>query len=244
MQRKKPKLRGQKQSRSAVYPIGEIPEDVIHKIAGWLVYYAYVGHADLTGNDWGAFFAKAVGGNYNASNLDAHDVSLENCAWSAKTVKDGSPFDCQKVRFISGRNSPTYSAGITDPLKNPQETGRAVLDIWNGRIDRVASEFEDYRLLALVRNMIDMKFALFEAEITRFIPGDYKWEMNKRGNLEGRDASGTHHFTWQPSGSQFTIIKAMPASVVKFTINRPPTMDVDEVLHNLKFDKSWVKIHS
>ena len=102
---------------------------------------------------------------------------------------------------------------------------------------------DEYRLLALVRNMNTMQFAMFEEEISRFVAGNYRWKTNKNNNLVGQDAAtGEHRFTWQPHGGQFTIIKQVPASAVKFEIKHPPTIDFDEMLQKVKFDKSWIKI--
>lgn len=51
---KRPKLRDSyKLQTSEPYPINEIPEDLIVKIGGHLVYLLYVGRKDLTGSDWG-----------------------------------------------------------------------------------------------------------------------------------------------------------------------------------------------
>ena len=55
------------------------------------------------------------------------DVVLGKMAWSMKTVKNASPFRCKNIRLISGRCSPDYSYGITDPHKDIQETGRDCL---------------------------------------------------------------------------------------------------------------------
>ena len=74
------------------------------------------------------------------------------------------------ARFISGRNSPDYSLGITDPHV-AAATGRAVL-ARNSRINRAMEECEDLRIAFLVRNIAAKEFVLFE-EAARFIPDDY-----------------------------------------------------------------------
>ena len=243
MPRNRPRLRGTRQSRNAVYPLGEFPDELIHEIARHLVYLTAVGHADLSGNEWGHVFAAAVGGEHHASNLDSGDVTLDNCAWSLKTVKSSNPFEARQTRLISGRNSPTYSRGITDPFISIPETGRAVLEIWNARVDRVLNDYEDYRSLVLIRNMNVLRFSMFESEVTRFIPGDYQWGLNARENFEGINSqTGEHCFTWQPHGGQFTILKTVPASAIKYQIRRPPMLDFQEVLNSVRFDPSWVEI--
>ena len=245
MPQSKPRLRGKKQSRNGIYPIGEFPRSLIHEVARRLVYLYAVGRTDLSGNDWASCFAGAVGGETSASNLDTCDVSFENCAWSAKTVKAPVPSQSSHVRLISGRNSPTYSRDIDDPFKNKSATGRAVLEIWNERVNRVLSAYEDFRLVVLVRNFNTLQFAMFENEITRFVPSDYRWTINAKRNFEGYDAStGQHCFTWQPHGGQFTIIRNLPASAQFYEIKRPPVMDIDDVVKNIGFNASWVKTGS
>ena len=73
----------------------------------------------------------------------------------------------------------------------------------------------------------------------------YRFEWNSRGNLEGYEiASDEHRFTWQPSGSQFTIIEKIPQKRVHLKVKRPAPLDKEEVLKTLKFDKTWYDIVS
>ncbi len=244
MPQSKLKLRGKKQSRKSVYPLGEFPRQLVYDIAKRLVHLSYVGKADITGDDCSYCFAKALGGESHSSNLHTQDVSFENCAWSVKTVKNPAPFECDQVRLISGRNSPTYSGKINDPFKDIDKTGRVVLEIWNKRIDRTLSDYEDFRLLVVVRNFNTLQFAMFETENTRFTPSNYFWKINNRRNFEGFDAvSRKHRFTWQPHGGQFTIIRELPASTSRYEIRCPPTLDIKEVLRKVGFEQSWVTFH-
>jgi len=88
-----------------------------------------------------------------------------------------------------------------------------------------------------------MEFTIFEMEAEKYNPKSYKWEINKRNNLEGFEiATNKHKFTWQPHGSQFTIIYDVPDDAVKFKIKRPPVLDFNETIKQLGFDKSWVTI--
>lgn len=239
----KPKLRGQKRSRESLYPIGEFPKEVIRNIAARLVFLSAVGNADISGAQWAWCFAKAIDGEDHKSNLDACDVTKENCAWSLKTVKTEKPFFHRNVRLISGRNAPQFSAGISDTSKDLQKTGSVVLGIWNERVNRVMNEHDEYRLLVMVRNMNTMQFVMFEEEISRFVAGDYRWKKNKQGNLVGCNAATEAHcFTWQPHGAQFTIHKQIPASAVKFEIKHPPMVEFDNVLREVGFDDSWITI--
>lgn len=202
-----------------------------------------VGHGDITGDDFAGIFADAISGLHRSSPLGIADVAWNGCGWSAKTVKASNPFEQTRVRLISGRNSPNYSHDISDPLADLEATGRAVLEIWNARVDEALSEHDDLRIFVMIRNMEAREFMLFEHEAVRFIPNDFRWEKNGRGNIEGYDKrTGEHRFTWQPHGSQFTIIHAVPSSPYRFRITRKPGL-VEErhVLNLIRFDDSWIE---
>ena len=60
---KHPRLRdGHKLITSELYPINEVSDDIIVKIAGYFTYLLYVGRKDINGSDWGDAFAKAIDG--------------------------------------------------------------------------------------------------------------------------------------------------------------------------------------
>lgn len=160
-----------------------------------------------------------------------------------KTVKNVNPFTCKKIRLISGRCSPDYSYGITDPHKDIQETGRAVLGIWNERINIAQDNYNPVRTSILVRSNDLLSYCLFEEENHRYRTSDYIWEVNNNGNLIGRNIdTGEICFTWQPHGSQFTIHTIVPNHAVKFQIKQPPLLDKETILNALHFDENWVKI--
>lgn len=246
MSSKDVRLRGTAKRRHEEYPLGEIPDSVIIEMAKQFVHRIAIGHSDITGDDFGTIFAKSIDGMHRESPLGIADVAKENCAWSVKTVKVKKPFETKRVRLISGRNSPDYSMGISDPRKDAKATGRAVLSIWNARVNEALDEFNDLRVIVCVRNLATRKFILFEEEAGRFSYADYEWGFNKRGNLEGHDiAHGEHVFTWQPHGSQFTIIRKVPAHARKFSINHSvPLIQMEHVLGLAKFDESWVSIET
>jgi len=241
---KRPKLRdSSKLITKELFPINEIPEELIVKIGGYLVYLLYIGRRDISGVDWGDAFSYAIKGKHLDSPVGIADVVHGKMAWSMKTVKTANPFTSKSVRLISGRCSPDYSYGITDPHKNVQETGRAVLGIWNERINIAQDNYNPVRTSILVRSNDMLSYCLFEEENHRYRTNDYIWETNKNGNLIGRDiATGEICFTWQPHGSQFTIHTSVPSHAVKFRIKRPPLLAKEELLDALKFDESWVKI--
>ena len=72
---------------------------------------------------------------------------------------------------------------------------------------------------------------------------DYVWEENAQSNFIGtRKKDGVHRFTWQPHGSQFTIIEPVPENAIKFRLKKPPKLSLETALKTMKFDKSWVTI--
>lgn len=241
----KPKLRDSKKLKAhEPYPLNEIPEKLITDIGAYFVYLIYVGRKDLSGSDWGDAFAKAIGGVHLDSPVGIADVVLnENIAWSMKTVKNKNPLTCKNVRLISGRCSPDYSFGITDPHEDVQKTGRAVLEIWNERVNIARDNYSNVRTSVLIRSEDLLSYAVYESENERYRTSDYVWEVNKNGNLEGKDKlTGETRFTWQPHGSQFTIHEKVPSGALKFTIKRPPVVTQESILDAIKFDESWVKI--
>jgi len=68
------------------------------------------------------------------------------------------------------------------------------------------------------------------------------WNANKRGNFEAVDKQHNEHcFTWQPHGSQFTVIHHVPASAYRFRINRhPPMLSESQVLRLSQFEENWI----
>lgn len=241
---KHPRLRdGKKLQTSEPYPMNEIPDDLIVKIGGYLVHLLYIGRKDISGADWGDAFSNVIGGKHLDSPVGIADVVLGKMAWSMKTVKNPNPFNSRTVRLISGRCSPDYSYGITDPHIDIQETGRAVLGIWNERINLAQDEYNPVRTSVLVRSNDLLSYVLFEEDNHRFRTSDYVWEVNPNGNLIGKHIeTGETCFTWQPHGSQFTIHTHVPENAVKFTIKRPPLLTKDDILKTINFDESWVEI--
>lgn len=241
---KHPKLRdGHKLITRELYPINEIPDNLIIKIAGFFAYLLYVGRKDISGKDWGDAFANAINGIHLDSPVGIADVVLGKMAWSMKTVKNSNALTAERVRLISGRCSPDYSYGITDPHDDIEKTGRAVLGIWNERVNLALDNYNPVRTLVLVRSDDCLNFCIYEKETHRYPSNEYTWSVNKNGNLIGvSKETGKTVFTWQPHGSQFTIHEEIPSNSVKFTLRKPPVMSPAEILDTISFDKSWVQI--
>lgn len=239
---KKPRLRDSKYLESSIYPIDNIQDDIIIKIAGSIIYLIYTGRNDMTGDDWGNIFANAIEGEHLSSPLGIADVVKDKTAWSMKTVKNANPLIATNVRLISGRYSPDYSYGITDPHADIQKTGEAVLAIWNSRVDIALAHYNTVRIGVLVRSNDLQEFVYFEEYLEHFRLSQYIWKENPRGNLEGYDKySGNKHFIWQPHGSQFTILCNIPDNGIKFRVKHPRPMTEKEVLDSLNFSSEWIE---
>jgi hypothetical protein len=238
------RLRGHKSRLEGPWPLGSFPDKVIVAIGRQIVHRLAIGNSDITGDDFGTIFSEAIGGNHLASPLGIADVLLDGNAWSVKTVKANTPFTQETVRLISGRNSPDFSLGVQNPHTDIQATGRAVLAIWNARVNESLGEHDDLRVVVFIRNMETRQFVIFEEIASRYAADDFVWRKNGKGNFEGFEKASNHHkFTWQPHGSQFTVMRHVPGSAIKFIINKIPTLiEQEHVLRLIRFDDSWVEI--
>ena len=225
------------------YPLSEFPAEVIQSICKRIVHIRAVGLADIAGNHFSRIFADSFSGqSYGNKPVGIADVSWNGCCWSVKTVQHKEPHEAKSIRLISGRNSPVFSSGITDPFVDLQATGQSVLDVYNERINTAKWDHGDTRMVVLLRNMRSQEFTLFERPIVPFVAQDYTWELNERGNFRGMRGD-TQMFTWQPHGSQFTIHEPVPPSATKFKINREPGMlEMEYVLRKVGFNPDWVEV--
>ena len=226
------------------YLINQFPANFIERFAEDIVYMlATKSTMSLEGNEWEHVFANCIGAEWRPSNVGLDDVVLANCCWSAKTVKGGSNIGKQKfVRLISGRNSPTYSFGVDRITEAaPDEIGKMVLDIWNDRVSAIRQYFKFARTVVLVKGEHYDEYLIFETETVRYDSDQFVFEWNERGNLEGyTKEKHIHKFTWQPHGSQFTIIEEIPKERYHLKIKTPEKLDKANVLKALAFDRSWV----
>ena len=227
------------------YQINKFPSSIIEKFAEDIVYMlATKDTMSLEGNEWEQIFANCIGAEWRPSNVGLDDVVLDNCCWSAKTVKAGGNIGTQKtVRLISGRNSPTYSFGVDRITEaEPNEIGKMVLDIRNERDSGIRQYFKCARSEGLIKGLDYSEYLIFETETVRYDSDQYVFEWNARGNLEGFTKEGHNHkFTWQPHGSQFTIIEEIPNERYHLKIRIPEKLDKASILNALKFDKTWVE---
>lgn len=227
------------------YELNNFPTDFVYKLAREIVYLlATKGTPSLEGTEWEEIFANCIGAQWKPSNVGLDDVVLEPCAWGAKTVKAKQPSTQKTVRLISGRNSPVYSFGEKQILEvDPNYLGEQVLTIWNERVSAVRKHYKFVRTVVLLKSDTLEEVAVFEFDTVRYDPELYEWRWNERGNLEGYDKiSKEHCFTWQPHGSQFTIIEKVPNDCMVIKIRKPPHLDKNELLSTIGFDKSWVTV--
>lgn len=241
---KSPKLRTVSKSVPA-FPLNEFPKDFPFLLGKELIYLlASKGKAELEGSDWENIFANCIGADWKPSNVGLDDVVMGNTAWGAKTVKSTKPSNQKKVRLISGRNSPVYSFGEKiDTSADPNLIGKLVLDIWNERVSAIREKFKHLRTVVLIKSNDLSEVVVFEFETIRYDHELYKWEWNKNNNLIGIDKkTEEHRFTWQPHGSQFTIIEEVPEKSLVIRIKQPKTLDKEQILKVLGFDKSWITV--
>lgn len=241
---KSPKLRTVNKSVSA-FPLNEFPKYFPFLLGKELIYLlASKGKPELEGSEWENIFATCIGADWKPSNVGLDDVVMGNTAWGAKTVKATKPSTQKRVRLISGRNSPNYSFGErSDQKADPVLIGKLVLEIWNERVSAIREKFKHLRTIVLLKSNDLSEVVVFEFDTIRYDFELYQWEWNKNNNLVGTNIkTGEHSFTWQPHGSQFTIIEEVPARSLVIKIKQPEKLDKEEVLKALGFDKSWITV--
>lgn len=242
---KSPRLRTVEKYKSP-YPLNKFPKNFAINLGREVVYLlASRGKkARLEGSDWEEIFARLVGAQWKPSNVGLDDIVLEQTAWGAKTVKNRRPSSVSKIRLISGRNSPVYSFGDKKISEvNPDQLGGKVLSIWNERVAGIRKLYRHVRTVVLIKSDDLLELAAFEFETIIYPADQYWWQWNERNNLEGfSEESDQHIFTWQPHGSQFTIIENVPKERLAIKIKEPPQLDRNGVLQSIKFDESWIQI--
>jgi hypothetical protein len=239
-----PKLRTVEKYRPP-FQLNHLPSDFALGLGREVVYHLTTRRAAiLEGTDWEQIFARLIGARWKPSNVGLDDVVLEQTAWGAKTVKNDNPAKVSRIRLISGRNSPVYSYGDRSVSEcDPNELGEKVLSIWNERVSGIRRLYKHLRTVVLIKSDDLLELAVFEFDTVMFPENEFEWQWNKRNNLEGYNKrSGEHKFTWQPHGSQFTIIETVPDNRLAIRIKQPPYLNQDDVLKALNFDPSWIEI--
>ena len=242
---KVPKLRTVEKYKP-LYPLNKFPKNFAVDLGREVVYLiASRGKkARIEGSDWEEIFARLVGAKWKPSNVGLDDIVLEQTAWGAKTVKNHNPSTVSKIRLISGRNSPVYSFGDRKISEvDPKQLGGKVLAIWNERVAGIRKLYRHVRTVVLIKSDDLLELAAFEFDTIIYSADQFWWKWNERNNLEGFNKSADQHiFTWQPHGSQFTIIENVPKERLAIKIKEPPELDRDEFLQSIKFDESWIQV--
>lgn len=224
------------------FPLNEFPKDFSLNLGREIVYLlATKGNCVLEGPEWEAMFASCIGAKWKPSNVGLDDIVLDSCAWGAKTVK--GTLAQKTIRLISGRNSPTYSFQ-TSAISGaePNALGTQVLSIWNERVSAVRKHYKHLRTVVMIKSEDLSELAVFEFDTIRYDPELFIWKWNDNSNLVGFEKlTKKHRFTWQPHGSQFTIIEEVPNDALTINIKVPSSLDKKVVLSSVGFDKSWVK---
>jgi hypothetical protein len=227
------------------FPLNEFPKDFPFMLGKELIYLlATKGKPDLEGSEWESIFANCIGAEWKPSNVGLDDVILGNTAWGAKSIKVSKPSTQKRVRLISGRNSPNYSFGErSDQKADPSLIGRLVLEIWNERVSAIREKFKHLRTVVLIKSIDLSEVVVFEFDTIRYDCELYEWKWNINNNLTGcHKKTGTHCFTWQPHGSQFTIIEEIPDKSLVINIKKPNPLDKNIVLQAMGFDNSWITV--
>ena len=224
------------------YPLNEFGETTIQSIAKRIIHLKAVGHADMTGSMFIRIFADSISGHKVARPVGVENVVWNGCAWSVATINKKRPHACKKIRVIIARTDPRRGAGIENTNTDIQATGKAVLGIYNHRLSLTQHDHDNVRMSVLMRNFDTQEFTIYERPIIPYNVNDYRWEKNKKGNLEAFDGE-VHKFTWQDTGSQLTVIEPLPDVVTRFKIIREPTrLAMEPVIVLSGFKPDWVKI--
>lgn len=227
------------------FPLNKFPSDFALKLAREIVYILVTRETtDIEGSDWERVFSQLIGARWKPSNVGLDDVVLEQTAWGAKSVKHDNPASATRIRLISGRNSPVFSYGDTNVVnREPNELGEKVLSIYNERVAGIKRDYKHLRTVVLIKSDDLLELACFELNTQQYLPEDYVWEWNKNKNLLGFiKKTHEHKFTWQPHGSQFTIIENVPPDRFAIRIRQPESLSKDSVLETLGFDETWFEV--
>lgn len=178
-----------------LYPLNQFPSGFGYKIGREIVYLlATKETTSVEGPEWEQIFAHAIGATWKPSNVGLDDIIWESSVWGAKSVKASKPHTADKVRLISGRNSPAYSFDRTDINVNPHLIGHEVLQIWNARVEAIRAKFAHVRTVVLIKSDTLTELTVFETETVLYPLDRYVWQWNKRKNLEGFERDETPLF--------------------------------------------------
>lgn len=228
--------------------LNRLPDAFPFKLSEEIVYLLATSSPSLEGSQWEQIFAHCIGAEWKPSNVGLDDIVLKQTAWGAKSIKNNRPHSAKTVPLISGRNSLDYSFGERDLTARSELLGSKVIEIWNERVSAIRAKYMHVRTVVLIKSPDLLDLTVFEFDMERYDPSDYDWRWNENENLEGHlkvsSTPKTHKFTWQPHGSQFTIVEDVPEQCLRISIRQPERLDKAQVLTSLGFSKDWVTIIS
>ena len=233
------KLRGGSRS-SQVHRVNQLPDDIVRSLAAGVLAESLFHGITLSGEAFERAWARAVGGKIETSPATLVDVRVGETAWSCKTTQHKKLSGT--VRVIVGRCDPRYSMG--EEYIGASAIGRAVLQIYNERVDVAQEGCRSLRTVVLLRDEQNKRYGIYERSLSHVEDSDYEWGYNDRGNLEGKSLiTGEHEWTWQPGGAQLTLLDQVPSSFVVFSVlGDIPRMGIDDVLAQIGYRDSWITI--
>ena len=192
----------------------------------------------ISEHEWASVFARCIGADWSSSECRWSVTRKDGIAWCAKIITNCLPHKVKHVVLeFNG-----FDVGNVH-TEEPNQLGEMILGVWNARIAEVRKQFATTRTVVLIKGDDLSTVSVFEEEALRFLSEEYEWDWNQKDDLEGYvKETGVKRFTWQPHGSRFSITTNVPDNCLKIRICRPPLLDRDEVLTQLKFDPSWIEI--
>ncbi len=116
------------------------------------------------------------------------------------------------------------------------------MEVYNSLINEALKQHNDVQLLVFVHNLFLQEFTVYERALVPIPVNNIQWTKNKNHNLEGREGE-RHTFTWQPHGSQFTILENLPHGATKFGISKhPQQLKNQDVLNAVGFGPDWIEM--
>ena len=166
-----------------------------------------------TGKLWERIWASSVNGEV-INGRELIDVKMGNRGWSNKSKIHGGYgfFSCVCGRITQ---SDLGSVGkvnrrLVNIGNDPNDIGKEILDIYNGRIHSAFDEFPDSKMAFMLREKGNRSFVVFEGEIEKYEVDSYVWKWEKNTSLHGYGKSSQKKFSWTPSGGQFSIYFEVP----------------------------------
>jgi hypothetical protein len=127
--------------------------------------------------------------------------------------------------------------------QHPEQLGKKNSQHMESTSRGCAEKFPTLRAVVLLKADDLTEVSVLESETILYLEHAFSCQWNDRDNLEGLlKETNRHTFTWQPHGSQFTIIEQIPDERLKLRIRKPPILKREQILDALKVDDTWIEI--